>query len=289
MKKCILLIFSLLVVSSIYASEFRAPPEVNVYMPMDDVKVGESGIIELTIHNPIANDVDLNGELSLRTPSGVIVEGGDIVDCGGGKYYLKFSAKPGDGNTITLYLKFPSEGRYTIDGKISYWADDDKNNYKDIKLHKIIAVTKNKDGGGSWNYIVVIIMMGLIATAAVIYKKRKEKDENIAKIEDTLKNIEEKIKEVSNEIERQKLKKEKARILCDLVVSYVKNNNYSNAITTLKDLKDLLNLTGNANYNDKIDKLILSITSAMRDNIKLNKEDLEIINEIIKDIKRKYQ
>jgi len=287
MRKLILFIF-LLLISSIYASEFRVSPEVNVYMPVDELKLGENGVIELAIHNPIANDVILNGELSLRVPSNVIVEGGDINNCGGGKYYLQFSAKPGESKTITLRLKFPKEGKYTIDAKVLYWPGEDKDNYKDIKLHKVVIVGDNSNTPFLYvNFLVVgsLLIIGVMVICIYFITNKKPFKE----LENRLKDIDNKLSMVTDELEKQKLKKDRIKILCDLVIAYIRSSSYSNAITTLKDLKDFLNLLGDSNYNEKIDKLIQNLDTVMRTNIKLNKEDIEIINEIINDIKRKYQ
>ena len=187
MRKLIFFIF-LLLISSIYASEFRVSPEVNVYMPVDELKLGENGIIELTIHNPIANDVILNGELSLRVPSNVVVEGGDINDCGGGKYYLQFSAKPGESKTITLYLKYPEEGKYTIDAKGLYWPDEDKDNYKDIKLHKVVVVDGN--GNASFSNVGFLVVGGLLIIGVmVVYVYFITNKKSFKELENRLKDI----------------------------------------------------------------------------------------------------
>ncbi|NPA62103.1 MAG: hypothetical protein GXN95_00935 [Methanococci archaeon] len=293
MKKFIFFTFLLLIsflVSSIYASEFRIPPDVNVYMPIDNVTLGENGIIELTIHNPIVNDVNLNGELLLRVPSDVTVEGGNIQQGGAGLYQLEFSVKPGDSKTITLYLKFPERGTYIIDGKVLYWPGNSKNNSNEITLHKVVEVLGDHEENNAILNIsltMIITFMGLVIAIIILLYKLLRKN-NTKKLEEELKQIGEKINEVHNETERQKLKREKIRILCDLIVAHIKSNNYSNAITALKDLKDLLNSFNNASHNEEIDRLISNLDVAMRKNINLNKEDMDVITKIIDNIKRKY-
>ena len=173
-------------------NKFREKPTINLYLPVDTFKTNENGVIELVIKNPSVNDVTLCGELNVRVPSNVIVEGGDGV--GGAGYYSKtFTVQPGDSKEISLYIKCQNPGRYLVHAKVYYYIDKNKDNYEVITLTKPINVlsgeqniesnvveekSQNENGGSPFIYIIgILVVLGAIGGLALIKLKGNKNEE----------------------------------------------------------------------------------------------------------------
>ncbi|XRP97357.1 LamG-like jellyroll fold domain-containing protein [Methanocaldococcus sp. 16A] len=124
-----------------FGGKFIEPPTVVLHMVKDKIKPGEQGIIELTIQNPDVNSIALEGDLIVKVPSNLAVEGGNVIG-GGGYYTTKFIAKPGVSKTLTLYITCLDDnpGKYLVYGKVYYYPEGDKENYREVTFTKPIEI-----------------------------------------------------------------------------------------------------------------------------------------------------
>ena len=157
-----------------FGGKFLEPPTVTLHLVKDRFKPGEQGIIELSVRNPNVNDIALMGELNVKVPSNLAVEGGDVVG-GGGYYSSTFIAKPGTSRTQTLYITCldAEPGRYLIHAKVYYYPEGNRENYQEISLTKPIVVETPPPIPLDQEYIVIIIAIVVVGAVAIAYARRK--------------------------------------------------------------------------------------------------------------------
>jgi hypothetical protein len=123
-----------------FGGKFLEPPRVSLQLIKKEIKVGEQGILELSMYNPTVNNITLVCDLYIRVPPNVKVTGGEILSGGGGQYSATYEVKPGSSSVETIYLSSDEKGKYTIHAEVHYYPKGDKSDYRTITLNDVLVV-----------------------------------------------------------------------------------------------------------------------------------------------------
>ena len=123
------------------AYDWRVPPIVKLHSNTATIDVNESASIEGTIHNPRANDLAMEGELSVNVESGISISGGQFQSSGLRGFGAPFRAEPSTSpSSITGYISSDKAGKFTLNFIGSYRPSGTKSAPKEVKLTYTLIV-----------------------------------------------------------------------------------------------------------------------------------------------------
>ena len=123
------------------AYDWRVPPTVKLHSNTATIDVNESASIEGTIHNPLANDLAMEGELSVNVESGISISGGQFQSSGLRGFGAPFRAEPSTSpSSITGYISSDKAGKFTLNFIGSYRPSGTKSAPKEVKLTYTLIV-----------------------------------------------------------------------------------------------------------------------------------------------------
>jgi len=165
---------------------------VKIRPVIDQIDSSSDGLIELFFSNPSLNQVTLEGELYVSTPSGIYMYGnGFELMTSTGTSYVQFNVSPG--KQATYHINFKADE--TMVGRTcfvhlsgQYWPDGDRDDYNVISLTHPLTVVAASPGTGAaqvgnveqvagtgiagisivWWILLAVIALGGIAIIAAV-------------------------------------------------------------------------------------------------------------------------
>lgn len=120
-------------------------PTVNLRSVDDDITIGDSGLIELYMDNPLVNDETMYADVKITVPEGINVYALEFVDAGAaGVLRGTFEIPPGNTRMIKLSIKPEKAGNFLITFSGIYWHGEHKDDYQPISLSNTVEVSEYK-------------------------------------------------------------------------------------------------------------------------------------------------
>ncbi len=143
-------------------------PIVNIYTPIDTIKVGKEGAIEISATNPYSSGRNLIIEVYLMVPSGIVVSGGVNANAGGGGVYsTQFIVEPGNTKTLHLKVEGSTPGTYDIHGYVRYKYEGDVY-YKELMYDHIFTVEETNNSIPLKNINLTTVLIGGVILIGII-------------------------------------------------------------------------------------------------------------------------